>query len=69
MKKQTNQTIKYHLVIVLLLLTGYVQANPPGFDDDVPDNPAATIDSWIVLMMVLAIILIYYNKITKSSSE
>ena len=59
MKNQTSHTIKNLFVIVLLLLTGYVQANPPGFDDDVPDNPAAPIDSWIVPMLLAAIVLMY----------
>jgi hypothetical protein len=70
MKNQTSHTIKNLFVIVLLLLTGYVQANdaPPGFDDDVPDNPAAPIDSWIIPMVVLALLIMYYyNKNTKRS--
>jgi hypothetical protein len=68
MKNQTSHTIKNLFVIVLLLLTGYVQANPPGFEDDVPDNPAAPIDSWIIPMVVLALLIMYYyNKNTKRS--
>jgi hypothetical protein len=68
MKNQTSHTIKNLFVIVLLLLTEYVQANPPGFDDDVPDNPAAPIDSWIIPMVVLALLIMYYyNNNTKRS--
>jgi hypothetical protein len=70
MKNQTSHTIKNLFVVVLLLLTGYVQANPPGFEDDVPDNPVAPIDSWIAPMFVVAVLLLYYyNKRIKCSSE
>jgi hypothetical protein len=69
MKNQTSHTIKNLFVIALLLLTGYVQANPPGFDDDVPDNPAAPIDSWIAPMLLAAIVLMYimYKRNLKKS--
>jgi hypothetical protein len=69
MKNQTSHTIKNLFVIVLLLLTEYVQANPPGFEDDVPDNPAAPIDSWIAPMLLAAIVLMYvmYKRNLKKS--
>lgn len=61
MKKLNRTKIKYQLVVILVFLAQFVQAQP-GFDDgdDVVDVPAAPIDDWVVPMGVLGILLIYY---------
>ena len=62
MKNKFKYTIKKHLVVVFLLLTGYVQATepgPPGFEDDVADVPAP-INDWIIPAMVLITLLMFF---------
>ena len=64
MKKLNRTTIKYQLVVTLLFLAQFVQAQP-GFDDgdDVVDVPAAPIDEWIFPMVLLGIaMMVYYTK-------
>lgn len=59
MKKLNRNRIQYQLVVTVLFLAQFVQAQP-GFDDDTVDVPAASIDDWVLLMGVLGILLIYY---------
>jgi hypothetical protein len=64
MKKLNRTTIKYQLVVIVLFLAQFVQAQP-GFDDgdDVVDVPAAPIDEWIFPMVLLGIaMMVYYTK-------
>ncbi|WP_264548119.1 hypothetical protein [Flavobacterium sp. N2820] len=64
MKKLNRTTIKYQLVVIVLFLAQFVQAQP-GFDDgdDVVDVPAAPIDEWIFPMVFLGIaMMVYYTK-------
>lgn len=67
MKTLKMNLIKYRLVLVLVLLTQLAQAQTdtaPTFDDDVHDVPVAPIDSWIIPLMVLALVgvFVYYHK-------
>ena len=59
MKKLNRNRIQYQLVVTVLFLAQFVQAQP-GFDDDTVDVPAAPIDDWVLPMGVLGILLIYY---------
>lgn len=59
MKKLNRNSIQYQLVVTVLFLAQFVQAQP-GFDDDTVDVPAAPIDDWVLPMGVLGILLIYY---------
>jgi hypothetical protein len=59
MKKLNRTKIKYQLVVILVFLAQFVQAQP-SFDDDTVDVPAAPVDDWVVPMAVLGILLIYY---------
>ena len=61
MKKLNRNRIQYQLVVTVLFLTQFLQAQPVFDDgDDVQDVPAAPIDEWVLPMGVLGILLIYY---------
>jgi hypothetical protein len=58
MKKLNRNRIQYQLVVTVLFLTQFVQAQPVFDDgDDVQDVP---IDNWLLPMGVLGILLLYY---------
>ena len=59
MKKLNRNRIQYQLVVIVLFLSQFVQAQP-GFDDDTVDVPAAPIDEWLLPMFVVGIVLVYY---------
>lgn len=56
---------KFLILIVLLLSNVVCFAQPPVFNDDVPDVPAAPIDQWVYVAM-FAIVLYGYKTITKT---
>lgn len=60
MKKLNRTKIKYQLVLILVFLAQFVQAQP-GFDDgdDVEDVPAAPIDDWVVPAILITILLVF----------
>ena len=63
MKKLNRTTIKYQLVVIVLFLAQFVQAQPGFESDDVEDVPAAPIDEWIFPMVLLGIaMIVYYTK-------
>jgi hypothetical protein len=57
MKKLNRNRIQYQLLVTVLFLTQFVQAQP-AFDDgdDVQDVP---IDNWVLPMFILTLLLIY----------
>ena len=59
MKKLNRNRIQNQLVVIVLFLSQFVQAQP-GFDDDTVDVPAAPIDEWLLPMFVVGIVLVYY---------
>lgn len=59
MKKLNRNRIQYQLVVIVLFLSQFVQAQP-GFDDDTVDVPAAPIDEWLLPMFVVGVVLVYY---------
>lgn len=61
MKRLNQNNSKYQLVLTLLFLVQFAQAQP-GFDDgdDVVDVPAAPIDQWLLPMFVLGLVLVYW---------
>lgn len=61
MKKLNRNRIQYQLVVTVLFLAQFAQAQP-GFDDgdDVVDVPAAPIDDWILPMAIIGIVVMYY---------
>jgi hypothetical protein len=69
MKKLNRTTIKYQLVVIVLFLTQFVQAQPGFESDDVEDVPAAPIDDWIFPMVLLGIAMIVYYMKKKQFTE
>lgn len=70
MKKLNRNRIQYQLVVIVLFLSQFVQAQP-GFDDgdDVVDVPAAPIDEWIFPMVLLGIAMMVYYTNKKQCTE
>jgi hypothetical protein len=70
MKKSNRTKIKYQLVLILVFLAQFVQAQP-GFDDDTVDVPAAPIDDWVLPMFLVGIIIVVYfiNKKAQQSKD
>jgi hypothetical protein len=61
MKKLNCNNIKYQLLLTLVILTQFVQAQP-SFDDgdDVQDVPAAPIDDWIIPMIIIVLVMVFF---------
>jgi len=48
------------VLCIALLASNLVQAQAPGFDDDVQDVPAAPVDNYVIYLGILAMGLAFY---------
>ena len=67
MKTLKIDSIKYQIVLVFLILTQVAQAQSESqidFDDDVQDVQVASIDHWIIPMILLGLVgvFVYYQR-------
>lgn len=63
--KISSNNLKYSSLLFLLFLSQLAQAQPEFGDGDVQDVPQASIDNWVLPVMLIVIIFMFvyfYNK-------